>query len=151
MTRGWNASVLCLGVAVGGVLGAPAWAVAQTVAAADAAQVSTQALAQATSEQPAPASVQVAAQNPQPAPRASEVGHSARAWLDLQRSNAQAAPALPTLGSEAGLAYRRYMESFKSKIPDLYGSALGGNGGNGGSGGGSSSGGGGGAGAGGLN
>ncbi|MFB9127742.1 DUF3613 domain-containing protein [Paraburkholderia dipogonis] len=41
-------------------------------------------------------------------------------------------PALPMLGAEAGLAYRRYMESFKSKIPDLYGSALNtGSGGNG--------------------
>lgn len=56
--------------------------------------------------------------------RASEIGHSTRAWLDLQSSNTEAAPALPTLGAEAGLAYRRYMESFKSKIPDLYGSAL---------------------------
>ncbi|GGC29982.1 hypothetical protein GCM10011400_15790 [Paraburkholderia caffeinilytica] len=66
----------------------------------------------------------------QPLVRASEVGHSTRAWLDLQSSNAEAAPALPMLGAEAGLAYRRYMESFKSKIPDLYGSAL--NAGNGG-------------------
>ena len=71
--------------------------------------------------------------------RASDIGHSTRAWLDLQSSNAQAAPALPTLGAESGLAYRRYMESFKSKIPDLYGSALNtgsGGGGSGGSGGG---------------
>lgn len=68
----------------------------------------------------------------QPVVRADEVGHATRTWLDLQSSNAQAAPALPTLGAEAGLAYRRYMESFKSKIPDLYGSTL--NGGNGGSG-----------------
>jgi hypothetical protein len=76
------------------------------------------------------------AQPVQPPVRASEVGHSTRAWLDLQSSNTQAAPALPMLGAEAGLAYRRYMESFKSKIPDLYGSALNnGSGGNGGSGG----------------
>lgn len=68
----------------------------------------------------------------QPVVQASEVGHAARAWLDLQSSNTQAAPALPMLGAEAGLAYRRYMESFKSKIPDLYGSAL--NSGSGGSG-----------------
>ena len=62
--------------------------------------------------------------NAQPVARVSEMGHSTRAWLDLQSSNREAAPALPMLGAEAGLAYRRYMESFKSKIPDLYGSAL---------------------------
>ncbi|MCX4156754.1 MULTISPECIES: DUF3613 domain-containing protein [Paraburkholderia] len=67
------------------------------------------------------------------APAASEIGHSARAWINLQSSNAEAAPALPMLGAEAGLAYRRYLESFKSKIPDLYESALG-SGGNGSSG-----------------
>ncbi|MFM0208732.1 DUF3613 domain-containing protein [Paraburkholderia sediminicola] len=97
--RGWKASVqcvLCFGVA----MGVAASAVAQT---GDAAQ-----------------SVEAA----QPPVRASEIGHSTRAWLDLQSSNTEAAPALPTLGAEAGLAYRRYMESFKSKIPDLYGSAL---------------------------
>ncbi|CAE6862690.1 hypothetical protein R69608_00269 [Paraburkholderia nemoris] len=54
----------------------------------------------------------------------SEVGHATTAWLDLQRGNSQAAPEQPMLGEEAGLAYRRYMESFKSKIPDLYGSAI---------------------------
>jgi hypothetical protein len=88
--------VLCFGVA----MGAGASAVAQT---GDTAQ-------------PVVAT-------PRPV-RASEVGHSTRAWLDLQSSNTEAAPALPMLGAEAGLAYRRYMESFKSKIPDLYGSAL---------------------------
>ncbi|WP_341312441.1 DUF3613 domain-containing protein [Paraburkholderia sp. IMGN_8] len=74
------------------------------------------------------------AQPAQPPVRASEVGHSTRAWLELQSSNAQAAPALPMLGAEAGLAYRRYMESFKSKIPDLYGSALNNGSGSGGNG-----------------
>ena len=54
----------------------------------------------------------------------SEVGHATTAWLDLQRGNRQAAPEQPMPGEEAGLAYRRYMESFKSKIPDLYGSAI---------------------------
>lgn len=107
---GWMASVrwvLCFGVA----MGVAASAVAQTNDAA----------------QPVEAT--------QPPVRASEVGHSTRAWLDLQSSNTEAAPALPMLGAEAGLAYRRYMESFKSKIPDLYGSAL-----NSGSGGGSAGG-----------
>ncbi|MCX4164446.1 MULTISPECIES: DUF3613 domain-containing protein [Paraburkholderia] len=75
---------------------------------------------------------------PAPVVRNSEVGHAAKAWIELQSSNAAAAPARPMLGEEAGLAYRRYMESFKSKIPDLYGSALNqGGGGGGGSGSGS--------------
>ena len=59
-----------------------------------------------------------------PAVPPSEIGHATKAWLELQRSNTAAAPAQPMLGEEAGLAYRRYMESFKSKIPDLYGSAI---------------------------
>ncbi|WP_345813784.1 DUF3613 domain-containing protein [Paraburkholderia sp. PREW-6R] len=67
----------------------------------------------------------------QPAPRPAEVGHATRAWLDLQSSNSEAAPALPMLGAEAGLAYHRYLESFKSRIPDLYESALSTNGGGG--------------------
>ena len=36
-----------------------------------------------------------------------------------------AAPAQPMLGAEASLAYKRYLESFNSKIPDFYGSAMG--------------------------
>ncbi len=64
--------------------------------------------------------------------RASEIGHATKGWLELQRTNASSAPAQPMLGDEAGLAYHRYMESFKSKIPDLYGSAV--NQGSGGSG-----------------
>ena len=54
----------------------------------------------------------------------SEVGHATTALLDLQRGNSQAAPEQPMLGEEAGLAYQRYMASFKSKIPTMYGSAL---------------------------
>ena len=61
--------------------------------------------------------------SPPPVAR-SEVGHATAAWLDLQRSNSQAAPEQPMLGEEAGLAYQRYMGSFKSKIPQTYGSAL---------------------------
>ena len=116
MTRGWNASMLCFGVAVAVVLGTPALAVAQTAADAE----------------PAQGAAQASAQDAQPVVLVSEIGHSTRAWLDLQRSNTQAAPMLPTLGTEAGLAYRRYMESFNSKIPDLYGSALSGGGSSGG-------------------
>ncbi|HEV3427133.1 MAG TPA: DUF3613 domain-containing protein, partial [Paraburkholderia sp.] len=40
-----------------------------------------------------------------------EIGHSTQAWLELQRSNAQAAPELPMLGAEAGYAWHRYMKS----------------------------------------
>lgn len=114
--RGGRAPLRSVAVALAISMGMPLCAVAQT---SDAAQ---------------PAEAQ------QAPVRASEVGHSTRAWLDLQSSNTQAAPAQPMLGAEAGLAYRRYMESFKSKIPDLYGSTLnsgaGGNGNGGGSGGG---------------
>ncbi|CAD6508982.1 DUF3613 domain-containing protein [Paraburkholderia metrosideri] len=124
MTRGWNASMLCFGVAVAVVLGTPALAVAQTAADAEPAQGAAQASAQD--------AAQASAQDAQPVVLVSEIGHSTRAWLDLQRSNTQAAPMLPTLGTEAGLAYRRYMESFNSKIPDLYGSALSGGGSSGG-------------------
>ncbi|WP_409373401.1 DUF3613 domain-containing protein [Paraburkholderia megapolitana] len=72
---------------------------------------------------------------PAPAVPPGEVGHATKTWLELQRSNTAAAPAQPMLGEEAGLAYRRYMESFKSKIPDLYGSAVNQQGSGGGSGG----------------
>ncbi|RAS24251.1 DUF3613 domain-containing protein [Paraburkholderia bryophila] len=104
-TRTWGgvARRLAMGAALAASIGASIGALAQTNDAAQAAQ-------------PSPTM--------QPPVRASEVGHSTRTWLDLQGSNAQAAPALPMLGTEAGLAYRRYMESFKSKIPDLYGSML---------------------------
>jgi hypothetical protein len=54
----------------------------------------------------------------------SEVGHSAAAWLELQRSNAAAAPALPTLGAEAGYAWQRYMKSFETPIPPSFGSSV---------------------------
>ncbi|MEQ5838155.1 DUF3613 domain-containing protein [Paraburkholderia acidicola] len=59
-----------------------------------------------------------------PAIAPSEIGHATKAWLHLQGNNVAAAPVQPMLGEEAGIAYQRYMESFKSKIPDLYGSAL---------------------------
>lgn len=59
----------------------------------------------------------------------SEVGHSTQSWLELQRSNAAAAPVQPMLGAEAGLAYKRYMASFNSKIPDVYTSIMNQNGG----------------------
>lgn len=58
------------------------------------------------------------------ASRPSEFGDATHAWLELQRSNRAAAPALPTLGVEAGLAYERYLNSFKTKIPDTLSSAI---------------------------
>jgi hypothetical protein len=59
--------------------------------------------------------------------RASDVGQATRTWLELQRTNASAAPALPTPGAQATLAYERYMDSFRRKIPASFGSALSGN------------------------
>jgi opacity protein-like surface antigen len=58
------------------------------------------------------------------APDASEIGHATLAWLDLQRSGRAAAPAQPTLGVEASLAYQRYLESFRTKIPASFGSSM---------------------------
>ena len=60
----------------------------------------------------------------QQSPRSSEIDHSTSEWLALQRSNTAAAPARPMLGAEAGLAYKRYLESFNSKIPEFYGSSV---------------------------
>jgi N-acetylmuramic acid 6-phosphate (MurNAc-6-P) etherase len=61
---------------------------------------------------------------PQQSPRASEIDHSTNEWLALQRSNTAAAPVRPMLGAEANLAYKRYLESFNSKIPDFFGSSV---------------------------
>lgn len=74
----------------------------------------------------AQAQAQTQAQNPTVAN--SEVGHSTRAWLALQRSNAQAAPAQPMLGAEAGRAYQRYLKSFDTPIPATFGSSVNSNG-----------------------
>jgi hypothetical protein len=59
---------------------------------------------------------------------ASEVGHATRAWLALQRDNTAAGPAMPVLGAEAGIAYQRYLNSFKTPIPSAYGSMMDGDG-----------------------
>ncbi|WP_323118053.1 DUF3613 domain-containing protein [Burkholderia alba] len=64
------------------------------------------------------------------APLASEISHSTQAWLDLQGSNRAATPhPQPMIGAAASLAYQRYLESFKSKIPVFYGSSSGSGGG----------------------
>jgi len=59
------------------------------------------------------------------APQSVPFGEATRSWLALQRSNAEAAPALPVLGAQAALAYERYLDSFKTKIPGSFGSTLG--------------------------
>ncbi|KVE30929.1 DUF3613 domain-containing protein [Burkholderia sp. TSV86] len=56
---------------------------------------------------------------------ASEVGHATQAWAELQRSNREAAASQPLLGDAASYAYRRYIDSFKTKIPPFYGPAAG--------------------------
>ncbi|WP_157059952.1 DUF3613 domain-containing protein, partial [Burkholderia pseudomallei] len=56
-------------------------------------------------------------------------------WFALQASNREAAPAQPMIGEAASLAYARYIESFRTKIPAFYGSAAGMSGGGGGGGG----------------
>jgi hypothetical protein len=58
------------------------------------------------------------------APRASDVGGSTDAWLALQRDNRAAGPALPMLGDAASLAYQRYLDSIRNKIPASMGSPL---------------------------
>jgi hypothetical protein len=58
------------------------------------------------------------------APRASEIGHATSTWLQLQRSGAAAAHEQTMLGAEATLAYQRYLDSFKTKIPATYGSSM---------------------------
>ncbi|PAJ82708.1 DUF3613 domain-containing protein [Burkholderia ubonensis] len=60
---------------------------------------------------------------------AAGIGRSTDAWLALQRDNRAAGPDLPMLGDAASLAYQRYLDSFKSKIPDSMGSPLGSGGG----------------------
>ncbi|VBT84314.1 lipoprotein [Burkholderia pseudomallei] len=70
------------------------------------------------------------------APSASEIGHATQAWFALQASNREAAPAQPMIGEAASLAYARYIESFRTKIPAFYGSAAGMSGMSGGGGGG---------------
>ncbi len=85
---------------------------------------------------PVEAQQQVAAQAPAPAPtmqppqpqprravmqRASDIGTSTEAWLELQRSNRAAAPdAHPFEGAAASYAYQRYLQSFSTPIPTWF-------------------------------
>jgi hypothetical protein len=82
-----------------------------------------------------PAQAQASAAPADATPRASEISHATLAWLDLQSSNRVAVPEQPMLGAAASLAYQRYLESFKSKIPVFFDSAsASGSGGSGGGG-----------------
>lgn len=56
---------------------------------------------------------------------ASDVSHSTKEWLSLQRDNRAAAPTQPMLGDVATLVYQRYLDSFKNKIPSSMSSQLG--------------------------
>ena len=66
---------------------------------------------------PQAAAVKAADQHP--------VGSSTHAWLDLQSSNASAAPARPGGGEEASLVYHRYLDSFRHAIPSFFATSTG--------------------------
>lgn len=57
-------------------------------------------------------------------PAIPQIGESTAEWVQLQASGKQAAEPIPMLGEEATLAYRRYMDSFNSKIPLFFQSSL---------------------------
>jgi hypothetical protein len=71
-----------------------------------------------------------AAQQPDQAPAQQSVhartriGDSTRQWLQLQSSGTEGSEPLPMPGEEATAAYRRYLESFNSKIPPFFASSL---------------------------
>ncbi|MFA8340987.1 DUF3613 domain-containing protein [Burkholderia cenocepacia] len=52
---------------------------------------------------------------------ASEIGHATTALLDLQRSNRSAATPQPIDGAAGTYAYQRYIDSFKTPIPQWFG------------------------------
>ncbi|MBJ9592472.1 MULTISPECIES: DUF3613 domain-containing protein [Burkholderia] len=67
---------------------------------------------------------------------ASEIGHATNALLDLQRSNRAAVTPQPIDGAAGTYAYQRYIDSFKTTIPQWFGTMSASGGGNsGGSGG----------------
>ncbi|MGU7854580.1 DUF3613 domain-containing protein [Burkholderia orbicola] len=72
---------------------------------------------------------------------ASEIGHATSALLDVQRSNRAAATPQPIDGAAGTYAYQRYIDSFKTPIPQWFGTmSASGGGSSGGSGGGLSGG-----------
>ncbi|WP_419687158.1 MULTISPECIES: DUF3613 domain-containing protein [Burkholderia] len=54
-------------------------------------------------------------------PPASEIDHATNALLDLQRSNRAAAAPQPIDGAAGTYAYQRYLDSFKTPIPQWFG------------------------------
>ncbi|MFL9907105.1 DUF3613 domain-containing protein [Paraburkholderia sp. RL17-337-BIB-A] len=73
------------------------------------------AAAQQAAQQPAQQSAQ---------PPVQQIGDATSAWLQLQRSGAAGSEPQPMLGAEATAAYRRYLDSFNSKIPPFFASSL---------------------------
>ena len=73
----------------------------------------------ASAQQSAQPSDQQSAQAP-----VQQIGDATSAWLQVQRSGAQGSEPQPMLGAEATAAYRRYLESFNSKIPPFFASSL---------------------------
>ncbi|OXI34574.1 hypothetical protein CFB89_07405 [Burkholderia sp. AU16741] len=63
---------------------------------------------------------------------ASEIGPATNALLDLQRSNRAAATPQPIDGAAGTFAYQRYIDSFKTPIPQWFGTMSASGGGNGG-------------------
>lgn len=53
-------------------------------------------------------------------PARREIGDATRALVRMQAAGTYAAPARPMLGDQAGLAYQRYLESFKYPIPERF-------------------------------
>ncbi len=64
-------------------------------------------------------STQVAANGGKPAKV--KVGDRTSQWLDSQREGRNPGNLLPIPGAEAGLSYRRYIDSFGKPIPDQLG------------------------------
>ncbi|CAG2269730.1 MULTISPECIES: DUF3613 domain-containing protein [Burkholderia] len=63
---------------------------------------------------------------------AAEIGHATSALLDLQRSNRAAATPQPIDGAAGTFAYQRYIDSFKTPIPQWFGTMSASGGGSGG-------------------
>lgn len=57
---------------------------------------------------PAPAAPEAAAEG--------QVGHSTRAWMELQRSNRQAGRSHPVPGEVASATWKRYVDSFRMPV-----------------------------------
>jgi hypothetical protein len=72
------------------------------------------------------AAAQQADQEPaqQPTRTRVQIGDATKEWLQLQSSGAEGSEPQPMLGAEATAAYRRYLESFNSKIPPFFASSL---------------------------